>query len=127
MASAAILEEPSPAFILMSRILIGMIALLLAILPWSERYSNLDSFPHGHDAELGFLAILAVFGLILLLLRAAEKQLSDVFVVRYLLFLIIPWASSLHLQGHQGLTRADSHDPPLPGLSLEMYNLPLQI
>ncbi|HKO11884.1 MAG TPA: hypothetical protein VJV22_07950 [Acidobacteriaceae bacterium] len=118
MEDAAILDEPTPAFILMSRILLGMIALLLIIIPWSERYSALDSFPHGHDTELSLLTFFAIFGLILLFVRAAKKQLRKLLAVRYLLLSIIPLAVSL---------TPNCPRPPLPGSSLEMYNLPLQI
>jgi len=126
-ASAATPTEASPAFVLMSRIVIGIMMLLVAVIPWSERYSNLDSFPHGHDAELGILAIFALFGLILLLLRTAEQQLRNLLAVRYLVFLIIPVAVSLPPHGQEGQTLADFRDPPFPNSFLETYNLPLQI
>ena len=65
MESVAVPDQPSRAFILTSRLVVGIITLLLLVIPWSERYSNLDSFPHDHDTELGILAIFAAFGLIL--------------------------------------------------------------
>lgn len=127
MESVADPDQPSRAFVLTSRILVGSITLLLLILPWSERYSNLDSFPHDHDTELGILAIFAAFGLILLLLRAVERQLRNLLAVRYLLFLIIPWALSLMARSDQGLTLTECHDPPPRSSPFDRYSLPLQI
>jgi len=127
MESVAVPDKPSRAFILTSRLVVGIITLLLLVIPWSERYSNLDSFPHDHDTELGILAIFAAFGLILLLLRAVERQLSNLLAVRYFLSLIIPWALSLKSHRHDGLTLTECHDPPPPASPFDRYSLPLQI
>lgn len=126
-ARTANLDESSPTFILISRILIGMMALLLVIIPWSERYSTLDSFPRGGDTELGLLTIFAVFGLILLFLRAAKKQIRNLLRARYFLFSVLPLVLSLLADCHHRLGLADRHRTPLPGSSLDAYNLPLQI
>lgn len=127
MVSAAMADDPSPAFILLSRILIGLIALLLLIIPWSERCNTLDSFPHSHDTELSLLAVFAFFGLVLLFVRAAKRRLRNLLAVRYMLFLLIPLAVSLTSHRCHGLALSEPGPPALSASSLELYNLPLQI
>ena len=46
-------NEALPAFVLMSRVVLALMGLLLVVMPWSERYSMLDNFPHGQDTEVG--------------------------------------------------------------------------
>jgi len=117
------LNEASPAFIVMSRILIAMITLLLAIIPWSERYSMLDSFPNGQDTELNLLAFLVVLGLILLIARSGRKQLRSSFALTHLLLGILRPALSCFPERGYRLPLSDGDHPPHPGI----YNLPLQI
>lgn len=127
MERAATLDDAPRTFILMSRILIGMMMLLLVVLPWSECYSALDSFPRSHDTELSFLTLFAIFGLILLLVRAAKRQLRNLLAAGYWLLSIISLVLSLMPRCHRGSAFADLHGPPLPASSLEMHSLPLQI
>lgn len=121
----AILNEASPAFVLISRVLIVLITLLLAVIPWSERYSLLDSFPHGQDTELNLLAFLVILGLILLILRASRKQLRTSFAFKRALLTITQPAPSPIRDSHHGVVITDADHPPHPGSSL--YNLPLLI
>lgn len=121
----AIQDEASPAFVLISRILVVLITLLVAVIPWSERYSLLDSFPHGQDTELNLLAFLVILGLILLILRASRKQLRTFFAFKRVLLTIIRRAPSLSRDSHHGVVLTDGDRPPHPGSSL--YNLPLLI
>lgn len=124
---AAILDKASPAFILMSRVVIGMIALLLAVIPWSERYSLLDNFPHSQDTELNLLALFVVLGLILLIVRSSARQLRSMLVVRYWpLTMIRRMVSAMPETGPAVPPRCGSPPPlsPSPG---DTYNLPLQI
>lgn len=122
---SAIPDEASPAFILISRILVVLITLLLAVIPWSERYSLLDSFPHGQDTELNLLAFLVILGLILLILRASRKQLRTSFAFKRVLLTIMRPAPSPIRNSHHGIVLTDADRPPHPGSSL--YNLPLLI
>ncbi|HEV2280519.1 MAG TPA: hypothetical protein VGS02_20225 [Acidobacteriaceae bacterium] len=122
---SAIPDEASPAFILISRILVVLITVLLAVIPWSERYSLLDSFPHGQDTELNLLAFLVILGLILLILRAGRKQLRTFFAFKRVLLTIIRPATSPIRGSHHGIVLTDADRPPHPGSSL--YNLPLLI
>lgn len=50
----------------MTQLFLLLIGLLLAVIPFSERYFTLDNFPKGQDFETNMIALLAVFGLMLL-------------------------------------------------------------
>ena len=121
---SAIPDEASPAFVLMSRILVVLITLLLAVIPWSERYSLLDSFPHGQDTELNLLAFFVILGLILLILRSARKQIRAFLAFKHLLLTMIRPEPSPVLDFRHQLVLTDADRPPHPGF---LYNLPLQI
>lgn len=121
---AANLDDDSPAFILVSRILVALITLLLAIIPWSERYSNLDTFPHSQDTELNLLAFLLILGLVLLIVRSGKKRLQT--FIRVLL-VWVRFAMSLMRESLRGWVLTDAHPPPIPASSLDRYNFPLQI
>jgi len=102
-------------------------ALLLAVIPWSERYSMMDNFPHGQDSELNLLAFFVLIGIILLLARSCQKALNA-------LFDLLSWPSSLlrcapflpRLAGSASML-TPLHIPPLPSPFLSVANLPLQI
>ena len=120
------LDEASPAFVLMSRILLGAIALLLVIIPWTERYSTLDNFPHGHDTELSLLGFFVLLGLLLLFVRSARKQIRSLLALRYALLSMLPAGPTTADRQHgAGLT--DTHHPPLAASTLDLYTPPLQI
>lgn len=119
---AAILDEASPAFIVIGRIFVALITLLLAIIPWSERYHTLDSFPHGQDTELNLLASFVLVGFILLFVRSAQRRIRRFLTFRPLAHSMVRPAASARF-GH-GLVRLDDDGPPHPG---GMCNLPLQI
>lgn len=122
--SGAALDDDSPAFIVVSRILVVLITVLLAIIPWSERYSNLDTFPHSQDTELNLLAFLLILGLVLLIVRSGKKRLRA--FIRVLLARVRT-AMSPTRESRRGLVFWDAHPPPLTASSLDRYNLPLQI
>lgn len=119
--------EASPAFILMSRLLVGAIALLLLVIPWSERYSALDSFPHGHDVELSVLAFFVMLGLVLLFVRSGRNRVRSILTVKHWLLSVIPPAISLIPERRHVRPLTDPHHPPLAGSTLDRCNLPLQI
>lgn len=119
--------EASPAFILMSRILIGVIGLLLLVIPWSERYSALDSFPNGHDVELSVLAFFVMLGLILLFVRFGKGRLVSLLAFRNVLLSSIRLAVALLAYRSRARLLTDPHHPPLPSSALDWFNLPLQI
>ncbi len=121
------LDEVLPGFVLMSRILVLLMALLLAIIPWSERYSGLDNFPQGQDTELNLLAFFVLLGLILLFAHSLRKGLSALFLLRYFLSAIVQLAHSLVSDSRHDVALDVPHSPPLPSLCLSAFNLPLQI
>lgn len=111
----------------MSRILIGVIGVLLLIIPWSERYSALDSFPRGHDTELSVLAFFVMLGLILLFVRSARKRLQSMLAVSHWLRSIISPAVSLLPNCRHIRPLTDPHRPPPLCSSLELCKTPLRI
>lgn len=111
----------------MSRILIGVIALLLLVIPWSERYSSLDSFPRGRDTELSILAFFVMLGLVLLFIRSARKRLQCILAMSHWLLSIMPPAVFLIPGRRHVRPLTDPHHPPLPGSSLELCKTPLRI
>jgi hypothetical protein len=121
------LDDASPAFVRMSRILVTLITFLLAVIPWSEQYSMLDNFPHGQDTELNLLAFFLILGVILLFARSRTKGISVLFALCYLFFSMLRVALSSLAESLGGVVSAILHSPPLPSTSLNSYNLPLQI
>ena len=111
---------------LLSRVLVWLVAAILLVIPWSERYSMLDNFPHGQDTEFSVLAFLIFIGLMLLLARSCTSFLST----------LMTWCEALSAFVHSGwsllrafqlcltLTTGPQHPPDTsPGA----FNLPLQI
>jgi hypothetical protein len=120
-------EGVSQTFGLVSRILVCLIGLLLAVIPWTERYCMLDNFPMGQDFELNLLAFLALLCLILLLAHSSKQGLRALFAVRCWLSSMIRSALRMTRHALRGHTVTLFHTPPLPSPSLGVYNLPLQI
>jgi hypothetical protein len=119
-------EEVSRAFIFMSRTLLLLIGVLLAVIPWTERCSTLDSFPLGEDFELSLLAFFVLLGLILLFARYCKQGLSALFAFRHCLSFVRSALCTIPIVLHPWNT-AVSHTPPIPSPSSGAYNLPLQI
>jgi hypothetical protein len=64
-ASSANVSQVCDAF---ARIIVWTMLLVVALLPFTERFCALDCFPRGgQDCELTILLIISLFGLILLL------------------------------------------------------------
>jgi hypothetical protein len=117
----------SRVFLLSSRVLLSLVAALIAVIPWSERYCALDNFPMGQDFETNLLAFLALLGLILLLAHLCRQGLAALFSSRY-------WTASFrsnrpHPTAHalSGHARSLTHRIPLPSSLSAAFNLPLQI
>jgi hypothetical protein len=124
---AAILDKASPGFILMARLLIGLIALLLVVIPWSERYSLLDNFPHGQDTELNLLALVVVLGLILLIVRSSARRVRRVLAFRSVAMSMVRRVLGALPETRHARDRTEGTSPPLPASPGDTYNLPLQI
>jgi hypothetical protein len=123
---AARRKQDSGRFLLLSRVFVWLVALLLAVIPWSERYSMLDNFPHGQDTEFSILAFLIFLGLMLLLARSRTSILGA----------LIRWHEAVSALVGSGCTliRAIELSLPLeygpehaPGPPLAAFDIPLQI
>lgn len=101
--------------------------ILLVVIPWSEQYSMLDSFPHGRDVETDLLAFFVILGLILLFARARKKGLNALLAPERLFLSVVQYALLMFPDLLHGEVLWIPHSPPPPGLSLGIYNLPLQI
>lgn len=70
-------EGPSRHCILAGRAFFLMAALLLAIMPWTAWFWSFDNFLHGgQDFELGLLAVLSIFCLLIVLLQRRRAELT---------------------------------------------------
>lgn len=114
-------------FLLLSRVLLLLVGILIAVIPWSERYCALDNFPNGQDVETNLLAFLTLVGLMLLLAHLCREGLAALFSLRH-------WISRLNLRRSPdhpyalgSFTPTPPHRAPLPSPFSAAFNLPLQI
>ena len=119
-------DESSRSLIASSRVLICLIALLLAVAPWTEHFGTFDNFPHGQDFELSLLAFLALLCLVLLLAVLRKRGLKDIFAVRAWGPLVV-WDLGGKPKPGFACTANACHSPPLPSPLVGAFNLPLQI
>ena len=113
-------------FLLSSRLLLGLIASLLAVIPWSECYCALDNFPRGQDFETNLLAFLALLGLVLLLIELCHRGLSALLLLRrFISRLRLGCATASRC--NFGFPATLSHRTPLPDLLSASRSLPLLI
>lgn len=126
-ANAVSRWDALPSFVLMSRIVLGLMSVLLVVMPWSEQYPGLDNFPHGQDAEMALLGFFMLLGLMLLFARSCRRGLG-VLLTLFLVFLNLAGSQVTRLAEHgQGSAQATPAGPPIPGGSPGAFNLPLQI
>jgi hypothetical protein len=120
-------DDGQRRFIALCRTLMALIGLLLAVTPWTEGYRLLDNFPRGQDSEVHLLALLAFFGMVLLLARSCNASVC--LALTFASWLSSVWRRVLRIPC--GLERPTPvlarHIPPLPGGSRASFNLPLQI
>lgn len=109
-----------------SRVLMCLIALLLAVAPWTEYFGTFDNFPHGQDLELSLLAFLALVCLVLLLALRWKQGLKDIFSVSSERWPVIWKLGRIPERGSARIADA-CHSPPLRSGRSAAYNLPLQI
>lgn len=108
-----------------SRVLMCLIAVLLAVAPWTEHFGTFDNFPHGQDFELSLLAFLALLCLVLLLALRRKQGLKDLFAVCSWVSLVI-WNPGGKAERGYARRSGACHSPPR-SLRSGVYNLPLQI
>jgi hypothetical protein len=127
--SGAKIEGFSRSLAVASRVMMGLIALLLVVAPWTEHYGTFDNFPHGQDFELSLLAFLGFLCLVLLLALLSKQRLTSDPAGQdddweYRLNLEPPAATRESLRAR---TARMIHSPPRGSPPPGAYNLPLQI
>jgi hypothetical protein len=120
-------DDGQRRFIALCRTLLALIGLLLVVTPWTEGYRLLDNFPRGQDSEVHLLALLAFFGMVLLLARSCNGSVS--LALTFALWVRFVWRRVLRIAFglEQSAPVLARHIPPLPGSLRASFNLPLQI
>lgn len=117
----------SNVFLLLSRFLLFLLAVGFIAIPWSERYLALDVFPKSPDVESNLLALLAVFGLLLIVAHLCRRELALVCWICDLLRVPDCSSSLSHLIGLAGFAISPSHQARPPHPPSGGFNFPLQI
>uniref|UniRef100_A0A372IRD8 Uncharacterized protein n=1 Tax=Paracidobacterium acidisoli TaxID=2303751 RepID=A0A372IRD8_9BACT len=111
--------------IVAGRILLLFTALLLLVMPWTESYWHFDGFLRGgQDLELGLLALITIFSLILVLSRHRKVRMAFLFAIAQMLSFALQTreAAALKRGGTAVLqVRPDRWTAPAT------YNAPIQI
>jgi hypothetical protein len=117
----------SHAYALGGRLLIVLTAILLFVMPWTEHFCQLDRFLRGgQDCELGLLALLTVFSLVLVLLRQRRQNLARLLTVRRRVSCVFEDEDPRAVVNACNLI-AHSDATPLSTLALCRYNLPIRV
>jgi hypothetical protein len=117
----------SHAYALGGRLLIVLTAILIFVMPWTEHFCQLDRFLRGgQDCELGLLALLTIFSLVLVLLQQRRQNVTLLLTVRRWLSLVFEGGDPRAVAKACSLT-AHSDALPLSSLALCPYNLPIQV
>jgi hypothetical protein len=117
----------SQAYALGGRLLILFTAILIFVMPWTEYFCQFDRFLRGgQDLELGLLALLTIFSLVLVLLKQRRQNVTLLLTIRRWLSPILEDADLRAVANACSLT-AGSDAVPLASRALTRYNLPLQV
>jgi len=114
-------------FLFLSRTLLFLVGVLLAIIPCTESYCALDNFPQGQDFETNLLAFLALVGLMLLVAHLCRQGIAALFSIRCWISRLIPTARPTCTNPMAGFAASCSHRARLPTRLSAACNLPLQI
>lgn len=110
---------------LAGRILLLFTTLLIVVMPWTESHWHFDGFLRGgEDFELGLMALITIFSLLLVLSRHRKQRVDFLFAIAQML------AFSLQSRAAGALKRvgiAISHAAPEMWTAPATYNLPIQI
>lgn len=116
----------SQAYTLGGRLLVLFTVVLVAVMPWTEYFCQLDKFLRGgQDCELGLLCLLTTLSLVLVLLNQRRQNVVLLLTVRRWLSLVFE-APDPRDSAPCSLI-ADSGSVALFTQSLCRYNLPLQV
>lgn len=117
----------SHAYTLGGRLLILFTAILIFVMPWTEYFCQFDRFLRGgQDLELGLLALLTIFSLVLVLLKQRRQNVTLLLTIRRWLSPIFEDAEPRAVTKACSLT-ARSDAVPLASRALSRYNLPIQV
>ena len=117
----------SQAYAFGGRLLILFTAILIFVMPWTEYFCQFDRFLRGgQDLELGLLALLTIFSLVLVLLKQRRQNVTLLLTIRRWLSPILEDADLRAVAKAWSLT-ASSDAVPLTSRALSRYNLPLQV
>jgi hypothetical protein len=117
----------SQAYTLGGRLLILFTAILIVAMPWTEYFWQFDGFLRGgQDFELGLLALLTTFSLVLVLLQQRRQIIALLLAVRRWLSLLFEDSALLTVTKAWHLS-AHSDAAPLSSSTLSRYNLPIQV
>ena len=115
------------AYTLAGRLLILSTAILLFVMPWTEHFCQFDRFLRGgQDLELGLLALLTIFSLVLVLLQQRRQNVALLLTVRRWLSLVFEGADPRVVTNACNLI-ADSDVVFPSSRALCRYNLPIQV
>jgi hypothetical protein len=117
----------SQAYALGGRLLILSTAILIFVMPWTEHFCQLDRFLRGgQDCELGLLALLTIFSLVLVLLQQRRQNVALLLTVRRWLSLVFEGADPRAVANACSLI-ARSDAVSLSSSALCRYNPPIQV
>ena len=117
----------SHAYALGGRLLILFTAILIFVMPWTEHFWQFDRFLRGgQDFELGLLAVLTIFSLVLVLLQKCRQNVALLLTIRKRLSLIFEGADPRVVANARSLL-AHCDATPLYTQALCRYNTPIQV
>ncbi len=115
------------------RVLMGFIAILLIVMPWTEHFWHFDGLlVSGQDFEFGLLALASVLSLVLVLSKRRAQTVTSFLAV-------LGWLSSSFQNAIQSVQRNRYgqiaatalpfrlHSPRLSSPALHRYTLPIQV
>jgi hypothetical protein len=117
----------SQGYALGGRLLILFTAILIFVMPWTEYFCQLDRFLRGgQDCELGLLALLTIFSLVLVLLKLRRQNVTLLLAVRRWLSPVFEDAKPRAVAIAWSLI-ARSNAAPQSSSALCRFNLPIQV
>jgi hypothetical protein len=117
----------SHAYTLGGRLLILFTAILIFVMPWTEHFWQFDRFLRGgQDFELGLLALLTIFSLVLVLLQQCRQNVALLLTIRRWLSLLFEGADPRAVANACSLL-AHFDATPLSTHTVCRYNTPIQV
>lgn len=112
----------------LSRVFLACTVVLILAMPWMEYFWHFDRFLRGgQDFELGLLAVLTSFCLVLLLFQLGVNSLQFALALRRSLVRVLRTGRPVAMASSRAGLILLLHGVPLSGTTLGNYSLPLQI